>query len=286
MLNLKIIKDSSVLIVDDEVFIANQMAEMVRPLFKNSYVCYNGYEALEIIQNNKDIKVVVSDINMPKMDGLSLFAHLRKNFKNIALIVTSAHSEQKYYEKAIELRIDGFITKPVIVKDLISMITKAIARYNLQEMSELSNSSLVENYKLLRKELENKEYFIEKEKYINKSNNWYIDRFMLYCEIDEHFNIKKMSSYFKEHFDLSNEDSIVHISGDNEQSMKIFLLVNEAIHQAMPKTADITISSLLGDFKGKVTISPIYQNKTRNINGFGVVIVPQISIIKDYYYVK
>ena len=117
----------TVLIVDDE--------ERIRLLIKEYCINENysvleaedGKKALDIIKDNK-VDIVILDIMMPNMDGLSAYNEIKKY--NIPTIILSARSEE--YDKLIgfNLGIDDYVTKPFSPKELMARIKAVTKRFN------------------------------------------------------------------------------------------------------------------------------------------------------------
>lgn len=82
----------------------------------------DGTEALEVLQS-KPVSLVVTDMQMPKMDGLTLLAHLSGEFPDIPVIVVTAYSTPKLKRTVLERGGAGYIEKPFVVEDLARKIT-------------------------------------------------------------------------------------------------------------------------------------------------------------------
>ncbi|OJF76690.1 MAG: hypothetical protein BKP49_05885 [Treponema sp. CETP13] len=83
----------------------------------------NGLEALEIIQEqNPD--VIITDIKMPYMDGLTLVKEIRKIYPEKTVIILSGYDEFTYAQNAIELGISYYVLKPVNKEDIIELLKK------------------------------------------------------------------------------------------------------------------------------------------------------------------
>lgn len=119
-----------VLIVDDEELIRNVIKEYC--LIENYEVleAENGLQAIEIVKKNQDIDIMILDIMMPKLDGLSAFTKIRE-IKSIPTIILSARNEE--FDKLIgfDLGIDDYVTKPFSPKELMARI-KAVLKRNIQ----------------------------------------------------------------------------------------------------------------------------------------------------------
>lgn len=126
--------DISVLYVEDEAGIRQSVARSLSLLVKNVQTAENGLEALEKLHKHP-VDLIISDIKMPKMDGLTLIEQLRQEGYAIPIVITSAFNETEYLSKAIDLKVDKFINKPIRVADLVGTISKvAEAIYNRRKL--------------------------------------------------------------------------------------------------------------------------------------------------------
>ena len=120
------LKDCVVLYVEDEKSVQMQTQMILKDFVKEVYLASNGEEGLKIALE-KDIDVIVTDIMMPVMNGIEMLKTLKKEHnRNIPTIITTAFSDTEYFMDAIALKVDGFIIKPINVKDLISTIYSAM----------------------------------------------------------------------------------------------------------------------------------------------------------------
>lgn len=117
----------TVLIVDDEEKIRLMIKEYC--LLENYKVleAENGIEALNIIKNNC-IDIIILDIMMPKMDGISVYQEIKK--LNIPTIILSARSDEIDKLNSFELGVDDYVTKPFSLKELMARIKAVLKRYN------------------------------------------------------------------------------------------------------------------------------------------------------------
>ena len=118
-----------VLIVDDEKGIRDVIKEYC--LFENYEVveAENGLEAIDKVNNNKDIDLVVLDIMMPKMDGYTTLKEIRK-VSAVPVLMLSARSEEYNKLLSFELGVDDYVTKPFSPKELIARIKAITSRRN------------------------------------------------------------------------------------------------------------------------------------------------------------
>ncbi|PHM16768.1 MAG: DNA-binding response regulator [Sulfuricurvum sp. PD_MW2] len=117
----------NVLIVDDELPILNQMSYILEDFVANVYTASDGLEALDMLSKHK-IDIVITDLLMPNMHGITLISEIKKrNLPLAAIIITTAHSETNYLLDAIKLRVDGYLLKPIMAEEMLDLIEKSIA---------------------------------------------------------------------------------------------------------------------------------------------------------------
>ena len=124
-----------ILSVDDEPAIEVLQRQYFRRKIRSGeyefFFAHNGLEALAIIGDNPDIEIILCDINMPEMDGLTLLAHVNK-MQNPALrvIMVSAYGDMENIRIAMNNGAFDFATKPIDMDDLSRTIEKAIEQIN------------------------------------------------------------------------------------------------------------------------------------------------------------
>ncbi len=132
-------KDIDVLIVDDIEDVRKLLKTLLRSLgIKQIHEATNGREAFRILESQDEIdkimrrhiKLVLCDVNMPKMDGIEFLKELkkRKEFDDVAVIMVTGEATKETIVEAGELGADGFILKPYTQKTFIEKITKALER--------------------------------------------------------------------------------------------------------------------------------------------------------------
>lgn len=119
---------ATILIVDDEERIREVVKEYCLMEKYDVIEASDGLEALEMVKNN-DIDLIVLDVMMPKLDGLSAFSKI-KEIRKIPTIILSARSEE--YDKLVgfELGVDDYVTKPFSPKELMARIKVILKRKN------------------------------------------------------------------------------------------------------------------------------------------------------------
>ncbi|NVJ53152.1 MAG: response regulator [Campylobacteraceae bacterium] len=110
------------LFVEDEEDLIEIISDTLDKLDTNYLTAKNGEEALKIIEENPDLSMVITDINMPVMNGLEMIEELKKKDINLPIIVMSAHTEIEYINKAKELGVNDYLLKPFDFIKFINLI--------------------------------------------------------------------------------------------------------------------------------------------------------------------
>jgi len=106
-----------ILVVDDEPDLEALVIQKFRRQIRDGTITFvfarDGLEALSVIDGNSDIELVLSDINMPRMDGLSLLEKLQQAEEQLSTIIVSAYGDPDTRRKALEGGASGLLTKPI-----------------------------------------------------------------------------------------------------------------------------------------------------------------------------
>lgn len=112
-----------ILLVDDE---ENTRIALSRLLTREGYVVDavgNGHEALNHLREH-DVNLIVTDINMPEMDGIAFLREVNKSFPGSNVIMITAYGGVESYIEAINLGAFEYINKPVKIEELKSVLNK------------------------------------------------------------------------------------------------------------------------------------------------------------------
>ena len=157
-----------ILSVDDEAPIELLMKQYFRRKIRAGeyefFFARNGVEALAVIADNPDIEIVLCDINMPEMDGLTLLAKLNE-MGNPALqvIMVSAYGDMKNIREAMNKGAFDFATKPIDMEDLSRTIEKAIEHIHYVHETQEEHSELVSLKEDLTSASEIQQYFLPRQ---------------------------------------------------------------------------------------------------------------------------
>lgn len=130
---IKHTKKLNILYVEDNIEVQTQTVKMLKSFFNSICVADNGKIGLELFLDNL-YHIVITDIKMPIIDGLSLIESIRKTDKKIPIIVLSAHDDKDYFLKTINAGIDGYILKPYNLKQITETLTNIIEKYDFENI--------------------------------------------------------------------------------------------------------------------------------------------------------
>ena len=122
---------SRILVVDDE----RAANFLIRQIFRNEMregayelaFAMNGVEALEILEKDADFQLVMTDINMPRLDGLTMLGMISEKYPKIKVVMVSAYSDMSKIRKAMNFGAYDYVTKPIDPKDLKETVARALA---------------------------------------------------------------------------------------------------------------------------------------------------------------
>lgn len=135
-----------ILVVDDEPDVELLFRQRLRRKIRDETYAFvfalNGVDALTKFEQEQDFDLVLSDINMPKMDGLSLLANLKNKSNYLKTIMVSAYGDMKNIRTAMNGGAFDFVTKPIDFSDLEATINKAIGVVNNLKQAERTRKEL------------------------------------------------------------------------------------------------------------------------------------------------
>lgn len=208
-------EDIKILVVDDEV----RMRKLVKDFLSiKGYIVLeaeDGEEALKVFDTNKDIKLILLDVMMPKMDGFEVLEAIRQ-YSKVPVMMLTARSEERDELEGYKLGVDEYITKPFSPKILVARV-EAVLRRTVGEPEEKLVAGAIEvdkvarsvyidkkpvdlsfkEYELLTYFIENKGIALSREKIL--SSVWNYDYFGDARTIDTH--VKKLRAKMGERGD-------------------------------------------------------------------------------------
>lgn len=114
-----------VLIADDEKLLRSLMTNILCHGGFETVAVEDGLQALEILQKNMDFSLIISDIQMPRMDGLSLLRNTRQSYPHIPVLITSVHASINMMDAIVQ---QGalYLPRPFTARQLIDAAFQAI----------------------------------------------------------------------------------------------------------------------------------------------------------------
>ena len=116
------LKEIKILFVEDEIDLITIISDTLSKLGAQFITASNGAEGLEKLKENPDVRLVVTDINMPIMNGLEMIKNIREGGSDIPCIIMSAHTEPEYLKSAEDLNVTDYILKPFDFIKFINLV--------------------------------------------------------------------------------------------------------------------------------------------------------------------
>ena len=160
-MDLELLKKISVLYLEDDNQIRETFSDTSSKLFKHLYLAKDGLEGLQIYNKEKDnIDIIISDINMPNLNGIEFLSEVRKYDLTIPLIFITAYTETSYLIESIKLGVKQYLPKPLDLRVLLDILSSFSQEKFIQE-------------KLIKqeKDIDNYMYAINQVALITKSSN-------------------------------------------------------------------------------------------------------------------
>ena len=214
-MNKEILKNISILYVEDESDVRDFTSKLLASLLKNVFSAENGQDGLNIYKENIDtIDLIVTDINMPKMNGITMCEQIRELNKDIPIVVTSAHNDTSFLKKAIEVGVSTYAMKPIDLYQLVGSIIKAmepiILKKKLMELNLSLESKIEQEINKIKSILDAQDNIIivtNKEE-ITNVNKKFLDFFGI-NDFNEFIKSKKnIFDFFKEEFGFISKEQI------------------------------------------------------------------------------
>ena len=106
------LKNLKILYVEDDELIRENTLEILERKCNNVVTASDGQEGLELYEEFEP-DIIITDIQMPRLDGLEMVKKIRENDLETKIIITTAYTDQKYLMKAVELQLIKYVSKPL-----------------------------------------------------------------------------------------------------------------------------------------------------------------------------
>ncbi|PLY09481.1 MAG: hypothetical protein C0626_10930 [Arcobacter sp.] len=139
-------KKFNIIYVEDDEQIRKNFEDIFKEFFKNVYIATDGAKALEkyndLQKENIRVDAIISDINMPNMNGVSLLKEIRKLNEDIPFYFTTAYSDETYLMESIKLNVTSYFIKPVEIESLLEKVSKDCQKYNQNQIIQNQKNEL------------------------------------------------------------------------------------------------------------------------------------------------
>ena len=223
--NISILKNITILYAEDEKDLREVTHQILKGFTKKQFVAEDGAQGLELFRKHEnEIDLIITDVNMPVMNGLDMVKEIKKTNMNIPIIVATAFSNKEYLLDAIDIGVDKYVLKPIDVAKLLQVMSQSLLYHELKDLyiDKLTN---LPNRNRLKKDLETNN--IELMALLD------IDEFStindLFGEKNGDIILSEMAKTIKDHFDGEHytiyrmeADKFAIVSKDNSKDVNEF----------------------------------------------------------------
>jgi CheY-like chemotaxis protein len=168
------LKNYNVLYAEDSKTIREQLGDILKELFNDVFIASDGQEAIEIYdEKNLHIDLVITDIQMPRADGIELSKYIKSNNKDVPIIITTAFDDTKYLMESIEIGVNKFVVKPVKFDKLMDGILEVMAIYFQRKEIVKKNEEIIALLATFEQIVYNNDFDLDKfrDKFANREKN-------------------------------------------------------------------------------------------------------------------
>lgn len=227
----------TVLLVDDEADILNSLKNIIDwPVYgiENVLTACDGLDALQRL-DEQPVDLLITDINMPNMDGITLFKKVRTSYPHIRCIFLSSYSDFAYAKEAIALGVENYLLKPIKCEELNNSIHKALD--NLSMHRDIMWTLFLDNilYRWVTNDISNEE-LTERSRHIHV--NIY---FRNYCVVlikatHQASSDKLLSAFFLQLRETYDAYHFVDYNGYHVIILGGHTIIQDAIHTTLQTT--------------------------------------------------
>ena len=280
-----------VLYVEDEDDLRNLTTQILEKFVKKVIIATNGLEGLETFekdhQNGSTIDLVIADINMPKMDGLTMLQKILEIDNSVPSIITTAHSDADFLRRAIDCKVRGYVTKPLKIDSLIDAVATAAEPRFLKTQLESLNKKLQDQVEEKTKELrsildfqENMILVIDDHK-ISSANKRFLEFFALssleelteegcvsgyFMDGENYFTPQDKNEWLGEIIKLEDEKRIVRMSAISGVEKVFRIDIRSFFHNTKHYVVSFTDITQLQEYTYELQYQANHDNLTKLYN--------------------
>lgn len=146
MKDYNLLSELNVLYVEDDEGIGKLLQNFLNRDVKNLYFAKDGKEGLELFKK-QDLDIIITDIQMPNMNGLEMIKEIKKIDRDIPIIITTAYNDNTFLFEAIELGVRYYLIKPIDLEKLLDILLENV-KLKLERVEREHTEELLRQYKL------------------------------------------------------------------------------------------------------------------------------------------
>lgn len=156
--NISILKNITILYAEDEKDLREVTHQILKGFTKKQFIAENGQEGLNLFKEHEnEIDLIITDVNMPILNGLEMVKEIKKINLNIPIIVATAFSNKEYLLEAIDIGVDKYVLKPIDISKLLQVMSQSLLYHELKDLY-IDNLTNLPNRNRLKKDIENSKY--------------------------------------------------------------------------------------------------------------------------------
>jgi len=137
-------KQLKLLYVEDNADTRDATMVVLEEFFDDIVIANDGADGFEKFNTN-DINLIITDINMPQLNGIEMSKKIRKYDKDISILILSAYNESEYFVDSIKLGVEGYLIKPIYIEQFVAVLKRVVQKAILKDENE-KNLNLLHQY--------------------------------------------------------------------------------------------------------------------------------------------
>ncbi len=160
-------KSLRILYVEDNTEARESTLDVLHDIFHDITVALDGIDGLEKFQS-EHFDLVITDINMPKLNGIDMVEKIRDKDADVPILITSAYSDSGYFMETIKLGVEGYLLKPIDLEQFIDALTKALEKIKLRTENEQYKQELEKENQTLSKNIKSTTELLQKQMFTDQ----------------------------------------------------------------------------------------------------------------------